>query len=113
MRRANSFSQIDWNISKSNSLRFNFAVFPSKVRNRNLDTFNPPEVSPNYKQRGILASVSEQKVFRDGSFLSSEISYKTFDDYAGSQSRRLFRRHAAADCALAMARSLFLAPSEI
>ncbi|MDQ3062263.1 MAG: TonB-dependent receptor [Acidobacteriota bacterium] len=75
----NSFSQIDWNVNKNNSLRFNFAVFPSKIRNLNLDTFNPPETSPNYKQRGILAAVSEQSVFKDGSFLSSEISYKTFD----------------------------------
>lgn len=75
----NSFSQIDWNVNKGNSLRFNFAVFPSKIRNLNLDTFNPPETSPNYKQRGILAAISEQMVFKDGSFLSSEISYKTFD----------------------------------
>ncbi|MGH7783651.1 MAG: TonB-dependent receptor domain-containing protein, partial [Candidatus Binatia bacterium] len=75
----NAFSQLDWNVNKSNTLRFNFAIFPSKIRNLNLDTFNPPETSPNYKQRGMLVSVSEQSVFKDASFLSSELSYKTFD----------------------------------
>ncbi len=75
----NAFSQLDWTINKSNTLRFNFAIFPSKIRNLALDTFNPPDTSPNYKQRGILVSVSEQSVFKDASFLSSEVSYKTFD----------------------------------
>ena len=75
----NAFSQLDWNINTNNSLKFNFAIFPSKIRNLNLDTFNPPDASQNYKQRGILVSVSEQSVFKDASFLSSEISYKTFD----------------------------------
>jgi hypothetical protein len=75
----NAFTQFDWTINKSNSLKFNFAMFPSKIRNINLDTFNPPETSPNYKQRGMLIAVSEQSVFKDSSFLSSEFSYKTFD----------------------------------
>ncbi|MEP6850963.1 MAG: TonB-dependent receptor [Acidobacteriota bacterium] len=75
----NTFSQLDWTVNKNNSLRINFAAFPSRVRNLNLDTFDPPEATPNYKQRGILASVSEQSVFKNASFLSSELSYKTFD----------------------------------
>jgi hypothetical protein len=75
----NAFTQFDWNINKSNTLKFNFAMFPSKIRNLNLDTFNPVETSPNYKQRGFLYSVSEQSVFKNSSFLSSEFSYKTFD----------------------------------
>ncbi|MBC7898726.1 MAG: TonB-dependent receptor [Saprospiraceae bacterium] len=75
----NAFTQFDLTINNSNSLKFNFAVFPSRLRNLNLDTFNPVEATPNYKQRGILASVSEQSVFKDASFLSSDVSYKTFD----------------------------------
>ena len=35
----NSFTQIDWNINKTNSLKFNAAIFPNKIRNINLDTF--------------------------------------------------------------------------
>lgn len=75
----NSFTQIDWNINKNNALKFNAAIFPQKFRNLGLDTFNPAATTPNYKQRGMLFSVSEQAVFKDASFLSSEISYKTFD----------------------------------
>ncbi|MEP6900367.1 MAG: carboxypeptidase regulatory-like domain-containing protein [Actinomycetota bacterium] len=75
----NSFTQIDWNINKSNSLKFNAAIFPNKIRNLGLDTFNPAASTPNYKQRGMLFSVSEQSVFKDASFLASEFSYKTFD----------------------------------
>lgn len=75
----NSFTQIDWNINLHNSLKFNAAVFPAKFRNLGLDTFNPASATPNYKQRGVLFSVSEQAVFSDSSFLSSEINYKTFD----------------------------------
>ena len=75
----NTFTQIDWNINKSNALKFNAAIFPQKIRNLGLDTFNPAATTPNYKQRGMLFSVSEQSVFKDTSFLSSEVSYKTFD----------------------------------
>ncbi|MEZ5429501.1 MAG: TonB-dependent receptor [Pyrinomonadaceae bacterium] len=75
----NAFTQFDWVLSKNNSLKFNFAMFPSRIRNVNLDTFNPPETSPNYKQRGTLSSISEQTVFKDASFLLSEFSFKTFD----------------------------------
>ncbi len=75
----NSFTQSDWNVNKSNVLKFNAAIFPQKIRNLGLDTFNPAQATPNYKQRGTLFSISEQVVFKDASFLSSEISYKTFD----------------------------------
>ncbi len=75
----NSFTQIDWNINKNNSLKVNAAIFPNKIRNLNLDTFNPSETTPNYKQRGALVSISEQSVFKDASFLASEVSLKTFD----------------------------------
>ena len=75
----NSFTQLDLNINKSNVLKFNAAIFPQKFRNLGLDTFNPASATPNYKQRGVLFSISEQAVFKDSSFISSEVSYKTFD----------------------------------
>lgn len=75
----NSFTQIDWNINLRNSFRFNAAVFPAKFRNLGLNIFNPAATTPNYKQRGVLFSATEQAVFKDSSFLSSEINYKTFD----------------------------------
>ena len=75
----NSFTQLDWTINKTNSLKFNLAIFPQKIQNLTLDTFNPVPSTPNYKQRGLLFSTSEQAVFKDASFLLSTVSYKTFD----------------------------------
>jgi len=75
----NSFTQFDFNINKTNSAKFIAAFFPEKVRFAGLNTFNPQPTTPNTKQRGLLVSISEQAIFKDASFLSSTLSYKTFD----------------------------------
>jgi hypothetical protein len=75
----NSFTQFDFNINKTNSAKFVAAFFPEKVRFAGLNTFNPQPTTPNTKQRGLLVSISEQAIFKDASFLSSTLSYKTFD----------------------------------
>ncbi len=75
----NSFSQIDLTLNKKNRAKFVAAFFPEKFRHVGLDTFNPQETTPNIKQRGSLFSISEQVIFGDLSFLSSAVSYKTFD----------------------------------
>jgi hypothetical protein len=74
-----SFTQFDLNINKTNSAKFVAAFFPQKVRFAGLNTFNPQPTTPNTKQRGLLVSISEQAIFKDASFLSSTLSYKTFD----------------------------------
>ncbi|HEX3557685.1 MAG TPA: carboxypeptidase regulatory-like domain-containing protein [Pyrinomonadaceae bacterium] len=75
----NSFTQIDLVANKSHRVKFVAAFFPQKSRFVGLNTFNPQEATPNLKQRGALFSVSEQAVFGDASFLSSSLSYRTFD----------------------------------
>ena len=77
IERFNSFSQLDLTINKSNALKVNFAIFPQKTRYYGLNTFNPAQVTPNVKQRGYLLSLSEQKVFKNTSFLVSAVNYKT------------------------------------
>ena len=74
----NSFTQLDLIINKYNRLKVVGALFPEKKRFIGLNTFNPQEATANTKQRGELFSVSEQMIFSDQSFLSSLISYKTF-----------------------------------
>ena len=74
-----SFTQLDLTVNDSNRLKFVAALFPEKQRYVGLNTFNPREVTPNTKQRGELVSVSEQAIFHDQSFLSSLVSYKTFE----------------------------------
>jgi len=77
--RFSSFTQLDFRVNKSNQLKFNFAIFPQKIRFAGLNTFNPATVTPNTKQRGYLVSFSEQAVFKNTSFLNSAVSYKTAD----------------------------------
>ena len=74
----NSFTQLDLNLNKGNTLKFVAALFPEKKRYVGLNTFNSQETTANTKQRGELVSVSEQAIFHDESFLSSLFAYKTF-----------------------------------
>ena len=73
-----SFTQFDLAINKRHSMKFVGGLFPQKVRFVGLDTFNPQQTRPNTKQRGELFSLSEQAIFSNESFLSSLVSYKTF-----------------------------------
>ena len=74
----NSFTQLDLNLNKRNTLKFAGALFPEKKRFVGLNTFNPQETAANTKQRGELVSISEQSIFPDDSFLSSVLAFKTF-----------------------------------
>ncbi|MDQ3821435.1 MAG: TonB-dependent receptor, partial [Acidobacteriota bacterium] len=75
----NSFTQMDLNINKANRLKFIAAFFPQRVNYLGLNTFNPQGVTPNLKETGSLFSLSEQMIFGDASFLTSGLSYRTFD----------------------------------
>jgi len=75
----NSFTQFDVAVNKNNHLRVVAAFFPQKSRYAGLNTFNTQQVTPNMKQRGSLVSLSEQAVFKNGSFLASTVSYKNFE----------------------------------
>src|SRR5207245_457199 len=75
----NSFTQLDLTVNKRNTLKFVGALFPEKKRYVGLNTFNPQETTANTKQRGELISLTEQAIFRDESFLSSLLAYKTLE----------------------------------
>jgi hypothetical protein len=81
----NSFTQLDLTINNSNRLKLVAALFPEKQRYVGLNTFNPREVTPNTKQYGELVSLSEQAIFQDQSFLSSLVSFKTFEFHVFAQ----------------------------
>lgn len=75
----NSFTQFDLIVNKNNRLKLVASLFPQKTNYAGLNTFNPQETTPNIRQHGSLFSISEQAIFSDASFLSSALSYKTFD----------------------------------
>ena len=72
-------TQIDLDINPSNHLSSTFSLFPEKLRYVGLDTFNPQEVTPNYKQRGFFWAVNERSTIRSKSVLESYFSVKKFD----------------------------------
>jgi len=74
-----SLSQLDWDINDRNHLSTTFSLFPQKLRYVNLNTFNPQEVTPNFKQRGFLWAINERAVLNGKSVLESSFSVKQFD----------------------------------
>jgi hypothetical protein len=74
-----SVSQLDWDINDRNHLSTTFSLFPQKLRYVNLNTFNPQEVTPNFKQRGFLWALNERAVLNSKSVLESSFSIKQFD----------------------------------
>jgi hypothetical protein len=74
-----SVSQLDWDIDQNNHLTTTFSLFPEKLRFVGLNTFNPQEVTPNFKQRGFFWAVSERRVLNGKSVLDSSFSIKQFD----------------------------------
>lgn len=74
-----SLSQIDWDINEKNHLMTTFSLFPEKLRYVGLNTFNPQEVTPNFKQRGFLWAVNDRLIINQRSVLESTFSIKQFD----------------------------------
>jgi hypothetical protein len=54
-------------------------VISGKLRHVGLNTFNHQEVTPNFKQRGLLVAINERRVINDKSVLESSFSIKQFD----------------------------------
>jgi Carboxypeptidase regulatory-like domain len=74
-----SLTQVDWDIDKNDHLTTTFSLFPEKLRFVGLNTFNPQEVTPNFKQRGFFWAVNERKILSSKSVLESYFSIKQFD----------------------------------
>jgi Carboxypeptidase regulatory-like domain len=74
-----SLSQLDWDIDERNHLTTTFSLFPQKLRYVGLNTFNPQEVTPNFKQRGFLGAINERRILNSKSVLESSFSIKQFD----------------------------------
>ena len=74
-----SLTQLDWNIDDRNHLTTTLSLFPQKLSFVGLNTFNPQEVTPDFKQRGFLLSVNERRIINSKSMLESTFSIKQFD----------------------------------
>src|SRR6266700_1279945 len=74
-----SLSQLDWDIDDKSHLTTTLSLFPEKLRHVGLNTFNHQEVTPNFKQRGLLVAINERRVINNKSVLESYFSIKQFD----------------------------------
>jgi hypothetical protein len=74
-----SVTQMDWDVSARHHLTSTFSLFPEKLRFVGLNTFNPEEVTPNYKQRGFFWGLNERWTVSDKALLESYLSVKKFD----------------------------------
>jgi outer membrane receptor for ferrienterochelin and colicin len=74
-----SVTQMDWDIDPRHHLTSTFSLFPEKLRFVGLNTFNPEEVTPNYKQRGFFLGLNERWIVSDKAVLESYVSLKKFD----------------------------------
>ena len=74
-----SVTQIDWDVNPRHHITSTFSLFPKKLRFVGLNTFNPEEVTPNYKQRGFFWGLNERWTVSDKALLESYLSVKKFD----------------------------------
>jgi outer membrane receptor for ferrienterochelin and colicin len=74
-----SVTQMDWDVNAKHHLTSTFSLFPQKLRYVGLNTFNPQEVTPNYKQRGFFWGLNERWTVSDKAVLESYLSVKKFD----------------------------------
>jgi hypothetical protein len=74
-----SFSRLDYVVSKNHRLTASFSIFPQKVDYFNLNTFNPSDTTANFHQRGWFLAFNEQATFKSGALLQSSFSAKQFD----------------------------------
>jgi len=74
-----SYTQLDWNLNSLHRLSASFALYPQNLGFVGLNTFNPEEVTPNFRQRGFFAALSERAIFSSGGYLESSFSVKRFD----------------------------------
>src|SRR6476620_6285491 len=74
-----SVTQIDWDVNAKHHFTSIFSLFPEKLRFVGLNTFNPQEVTPNYKQRGFFWGLNERWTVSDKAVLESYLSVKKFE----------------------------------
>ncbi|HEX2713209.1 MAG TPA: TonB-dependent receptor [Candidatus Acidoferrales bacterium] len=74
-----SYTQFDWNINANNRFTVSASVSPQNLQFVNMNTFNPENVSPDYRQRGYFVAAQERAIFSNGGFLETGFSVKRFD----------------------------------
>ena len=71
-----SFTQIDADLNDRHHILATVSHFPRDIDGVGVDTFNPKEVSANFRQRGYNFAISERAILWPNGFLESGFAYK-------------------------------------
>ena len=71
-----SFTQIDADLNDRHHILATVSHFPRDIDGVGVDTFNPKEVSANFRQRGYNFAISERAILWSSGFLESGFAYK-------------------------------------
>jgi TonB dependent receptor/Carboxypeptidase regulatory-like domain len=74
-----SYTQLDFNISKNQTASASFAVFPQKLDYYGLNTFTPQLSTPDLHERGYQASLQDRYITDSSDLLTSQVSFRRFD----------------------------------
>lgn len=80
-----SFTQVDATLTHRHNVTATLSLFPRDIERINVDTFNPPEVSPSFSQRGFNVAVAERAILSDYALLESTVAIKTYDVGIGAE----------------------------
>jgi hypothetical protein len=81
-QKLNSFdtlTQIDYAVNPTHHMTSTLLIFPSNIDNLNIDTLHPFDSTPDMKQRGWNASLSDNTVLNSVTTLQSTASFKQFN----------------------------------
>lgn len=73
------FSRVDAIVSPGHTLTATASIFPKKLQNVGLNSFNPIEVAPDYRQRGYAFVLADSAVLSPKLVLDTVVSFKRFD----------------------------------
>ena len=76
---ANSYTQIDWNITANHQFTVALTIDPQNTDFANIDTFNPQPVTADYQQRGLFASATHRWIMDSGGFVQTLFAAKRLD----------------------------------
>ena len=73
---ANSYTQMDWNITANQQFAVSLTIDPQDTDFANIDTFNPPPVTADYQQRAWFGSATHRWIMNSGGFVQTLFAAK-------------------------------------
>ena len=81
-----SFTRIDWDPNDTHDVTAVLSIYPQNLKYVNLDTFHPPAVTPNYRQRGYFFAFADRMILNLNALVESSFSVKKLDAHVWGQS---------------------------